>query len=80
VVCVVDTRRASVTHRIRIGGRPSHLAASPDGERVYVAGHTGGAAVIRTADKRIRELPGLDRPTDVIATPDGRAVYFALLS
>ena len=77
-VTVVDTARGQVSRRIPVAGRPSRLALAPSGDRVYVACQAGKAVAIRTADHSTSFVPGIEWARDVVATPDGRSLYFAL--
>lgn len=69
-----------ITH-IDVGGSPTRIAASPDGNRIYVtneASHT--VSVINTnTNKVIHTITGLNRPHAIVVHPNGSTIYVSNL-
>jgi YVTN family beta-propeller protein len=76
-VAVVDLRTLSVVRTIDVGTSPIQLAASPAGDRVYVAnGGSNTISVIRTADDAVVgtvPMPGGVGP--LVVSSNGSKVY-----
>jgi YVTN family beta-propeller protein len=65
---------------VAVGGGPSQVALSPDGNRAYVTNHDIGAVTVintttrRAVDPQVQVAAG---PDAVLVAPDGRRVYVA---
>ena len=70
-----DVATETVTHQVQIGNSPKSVAVSRDGRYVYSADYGTGrsVSVVDTQDwtARIFPIPGMDRGSGVVVTPDG---------
>jgi 40-residue YVTN family beta-propeller repeat len=79
---IVDIRRDTVLNVVHIGDgttRPTGVALSPDGRRLYVAnGAAGRVTVIDPAAARVvSSIPVGNRPWGVALQADGKTLYTA---
>jgi YVTN family beta-propeller protein len=78
-VSVVDTRTNTVAAAIRVGNKPSALAAAPDGRKVYVGLLGGNVSAIDVASKHVMPMDTAGGPIqDIAITPDARSLYLAM--
>src|SRR5262249_45778786 len=76
-VDVMDTRSNRITSRLPVVARPTRMALTPDGKRIYVGSQIADLSVIDTASKRVTTVPMGAPSTDLVVTPDGRKVFLA---
>lgn len=77
-ITVINTFNQSIVTKVSFGGRPTGVAVTPDGSRVYVTGQESDTVtVIDTATNTVaRTIPVGPEPYYGIAiTPDGRRAY-----
>ncbi len=77
-VAVVEPASGKVIGTIGLSGRPSGLALSPDGKRLFVtlAEPTGLVAEVDVATRKVRRaLPVGHTPVGVAVSPDGKTLY-----
>ncbi len=79
-LAVVDVQTAKLVTTISVGFRPSRLAASRLGNRVYVIGEGAVMAVIDAAANAVASRYELyARPGGIAVSPDGKTLYISLL-
>ena len=78
-VAIIDRVSGKRLGEVPVGMKPSFLALSPDGNRVYAAGNFGGDISISDLKSRklVRALDAGRRPMGVAASADGRWLYVA---
>jgi len=75
-VSVIDTATNTVIDTIPVGGSPSNITFSPNGQFSYIAVRNLGVVVIRTSDRAIvTTITGFSDPFGVDVTPDGNSLY-----
>ncbi|HMH58837.1 MAG TPA: PxKF domain-containing protein [Galbitalea sp.] len=75
-VTVIDATSNTVLETIPVGNDPFGLAASPDGQRLYVANDAGSVSVINVGDSQVvATIPIAGYPVDVAVSPDSRYAY-----
>ena len=78
--CCPGRPRFELVSTVAVGGGPSEVALSPDGNRAYVTNRDIGAVTVidtttrRAVDPPVQVGPG---PDAVLVAPDGRRVYVA---
>ena len=78
-ISVVDRAAGKRLGEIPVGMKPSYVAVSHDGSRVYSSGNFSGDVTIADVKKRklLRSLEVGKRPTGVALSPDGKLLYVA---
>lgn len=76
-VTTIAAETGAVTSSIALGGEPSGVVMTPDGERLYVSGFwTESVAVVDPLRQRVlQKLPGPRYPTRLAISPDGATVW-----
>jgi YVTN family beta-propeller protein len=81
-VAVIDVATNALLRTIDVGQRPTRLAMSPDGQRVYVANTRARtiSVIDTTTDAVIGSFSTFGFPTDLAVSPDGRTLYVTRVS
>ncbi|MGH6847501.1 MAG: beta-propeller fold lactonase family protein [Methylocella sp.] len=76
-VSVIDTATNMVAATVTVGGNPTYVAVTPDGQHAYVTnGMDGTVSVIATATNMVAATVTVGRaPEGVAITPDGTHAY-----
>ena len=76
-MALIDTKKLSVHHRLKVGDRPHQVSLTPDGTLGVVTNE--GSASLTLIDVRKMKVSGTvevdERPFHVAVAPDGRTAW-----